>query len=111
MYKRKENVVADALSCLPQKCTSCEDSENLFYDLVECHNKEHTNTHEYDFHLLSYEHLETAQKLDPHLMKDLLHNTCKYISKEFLGGGNDISLICYNNKIVVPKQSRKYVID
>ena len=64
--KEDNNAVADALSCLPQKSTSCEDSENSFYALVECHNKEHNNTRKYDFHPLSNEHLE-AGKRDSHL--------------------------------------------
>ena len=70
--------MADALSRLPQKSTSCEDTEDSFYALVECHNKEHTNTNKYDFHPLSYEHLETAQQRDPLLKKDLLSINCKY---------------------------------
>ena len=67
--KEENNVVADALSRLTQKSTSCEDSENSFYALVECHNKEHNNTYKHDFHPLSYEHLETAQQRDPDLKK------------------------------------------
>ena len=109
--KGENNVVADALSRLPQNSTYCEDTEESFYALVECHNKEHKNTNKYDFHPLSYEHLETAQQRDPHLKKDLLHNTCKHKIKEFLGGGKIRSLICYNNKIVVPKHLQRHVID
>ena len=103
--------MADALSRLPQIFTSCEDTEESFYALVECHNKEQKNAEKYDFHPLSYEHLETAQQRDPHLKKDLLNNNCKYKLKEFLGGGKIRSLICYNDKIVVPKQLQRHVID
>ena len=109
--KGENNVVADALSRLPQISTSCEDTEESFYALVECHNKEQKNAEKYDFHPLSYEHLETAQQRDPHLKKDLLNNNCKYKLKEFLGGGKIRSLICYNDKIVVPKQLQRHVID
>ena len=52
--KGENNVVADALSRLPQISTSCEDNEESFYALVECHNKEQKNADKYDFHPLSY---------------------------------------------------------
>jgi hypothetical protein len=97
------------VSCLPQKSTPCEGSEYSFYALVECHNNEHNNTHKYDFHPLSYEYLETTQQRDPHLKKDLYIIPTSI--KEFLGGGKIRSLICYNNKIVVPRQLQKHVID
>ena len=94
---------ADALSRLPQTSTSYEDSQESFYALVECHEYNNKNTKKYDFHPLSYEHLERAQKRDPHLKKELLNNISKYKFKDFHGGGTIRSLICYNNKIVVPK--------
>jgi len=102
--KGENNVVADALSCLPQQSISCQDSLDSFYSLVECHKSDHKNTLPYDFHPLSYLHLETAQKRDPHLEKELLNKSCRYKLKDFHGGGKSRSLICYNNKIVVPKQ-------
>jgi hypothetical protein len=57
--------------------------------------------------------LETAQKRDPQLKKELLHKDCKYHLKDFHGGGGGTSrsLMCYNNKIVVPKHLQKHVID
>jgi hypothetical protein len=53
----------------------------------------HKNANKYDFHPLSYEHLELAQKRDPQLKKEHLNNTSKYILKDFHGGGNIRSLI------------------
>jgi hypothetical protein len=47
--------------------------------------------------------LELAQKCDPQLKKEFLNNTSKYKLKDIHGGGKLRSLICYNNKIVVPK--------
>jgi hypothetical protein len=41
----------------------------------------------HDFHPLSYVHLETAQKPDPHLKKELLNKTCKCKLKHFHRGG------------------------
>jgi RNase H-like domain found in reverse transcriptase len=104
--KGENNVVADALSPLRQISTSYEASQESFYALVECHEYKNKikNADKYDFHPLSYEHLELAQKRDPQLTKKLLNNTSKYKLKDFHGGGNIRSLICYNDKIVVPKQ-------
>ena len=109
--KGENNVVADALSRLPQTSTSYEDSQESFYALVECHEYKNKNADKYDFHPLSYEHLELAQKRDPQLKKELLNNTSKYKLKDFHGGGKIRSLICYNNKIVVPKHLHQHVID
>ena len=64
--------MADALSCLHQKSTSCEDSQESFYALVECHEYKNKNTDKDDYHPLSFEQLELAQKLDPQLKKELL---------------------------------------
>jgi RNase H-like domain found in reverse transcriptase len=101
--KGENNVVADALSRLPQTSTSYEDFQGFFYALVECHEYKNKNADKYDFHPLSNEHLELAQERDPQLKKELLNNTSKYKLKDFLGEGKIRSLICYNNKIVVPK--------
>ena len=67
--KGENNVVADALSCLPQTSTSYEDSQESFYALVECHEYKNKNADKYDFHPLSYEHLELVQKRDPQVKK------------------------------------------
>jgi hypothetical protein len=87
--KGENNVVADALSCLPKTSTSYEDSQESFYALVECHEyrNKSKNADKYDLHPLSYEHLELAQKRDPQLKKELLNNTNKYKLKDFHGGG------------------------
>ena len=71
-------MVADALSRLPQPSTSYEDSQESFYALVKCHEYKNKNAEKYDFHPLSYEHLERAQKRDPHFKKELFNNTSKY---------------------------------
>jgi transposase InsO family protein len=55
--------------------------------------------------------LETEQKRDPQLKKALLDKNCKYQLKDFHGGGKIRSLISHKDKIVVPKQLQRHVID
>ncbi|MCX8482344.1 MAG: hypothetical protein ORN50_02095 [Crocinitomicaceae bacterium] len=109
--KGENNIVADALSCFPKAYTSYEDSQESFYALFECHEYKKRNADKYDFHPLSYEHLELAQKRDPQLKNKLSNNTSKYKLKDFHGGGKLRSLICYKNKILVPKHVQQHVID
>jgi hypothetical protein len=86
--KGENNVVADALSHLPQTSTSYEDSQESFYAFVECneYKNKNKNADKYDFHPLSYEHLELAPKSDPQVKKELLNNTSKYKIKDFHDG-------------------------
>jgi RNase H-like domain found in reverse transcriptase/Integrase zinc binding domain len=109
--KGEHNIVADALGCLPQQSIFCQDTLDSFNSLFECDTNEHKSPLPNDFHPLSYLHLETAQKRDPHLKKELLNKTCKYKLKDFHGGGICRSLICYNDKIVVPKRLQRHIID
>jgi RNase H-like domain found in reverse transcriptase/Reverse transcriptase (RNA-dependent DNA polymerase) len=85
--KGENNVVADVISRLPHTFTSYEDSQESFYALFECQEckSKKKNADKYDFHPLSYEHLELAQKRDPQLKKELLNNTSKYKLKDFHG--------------------------
>jgi hypothetical protein len=101
--KGDNNVVADALSFLSQTSTSYEDSQESFYALIECHEYKNKNADKHDFHPLYYEQLELAQKRDPQLKKELLNNTIEYKLNDYHWGGKLRSLICYNDKIVVPK--------
>ena len=101
--KGDNNVVADALSRLPKQSTPLEDSQEVFYSVIECYGKAHKDAPKHDFHPLSFAHLEAEQQSDPLLKKELRKDTCKYQIKEFLGGGKTRSLAFYNDKIVVPK--------
>jgi hypothetical protein len=86
--KEENNVVAVAISPLPQQSISCQDTLDSFYSIVECHKNVHKTLLSHDFHPLSYLLLETAQKLDPHLNKELLNKPCKPASmniKTFMG--------------------------
>jgi hypothetical protein len=74
--KGENNVIANALSCLPQQSIYFQDSLDSFYSIVECHNSDHKKTLPHDFHPLSYVHLERAQKHDPQLKQESLHKNC-----------------------------------
>ena len=91
------------ISRLPTQSTLLEDSQEVLYSVIECHGKEHKDAPKYVFHPLSFAHLEAEEQSDPVLKKELRQDTCKYQIKEFLGGGKTRSLVCYNDKIVVPK--------
>lgn len=114
--KGEENVVADALSRLPLVSDSTDSPpsndtvESYYATLMECFGTKPAPTN-HDFHPLSFQHIDEAQQTDPDLMKYLQKDTCKYQLKEFHGGGKARSLVCYNDKIVVPKQLQKHIID
>jgi hypothetical protein len=52
--KGENNVMADALSRLPQQSISCQDTLDSFYSLIECHKNVPKTTVPHDFHPLSY---------------------------------------------------------
>ena len=81
--------MADALSRLPKQSTPLEDSQEVFYSVIECYGKAHKDAPKHDFHALSFAHLEAEQQSDPLLKKELQKDTCKYQIKEFLGGGKN----------------------
>jgi cleavage and polyadenylation specificity factor subunit 1 len=109
--KGENNVVADALSRLDM-----DDVPNLHEALITeemcsewyCYAKEEKN---YDSHPLSFQQLDKAQKADKQLMKILEMDKTLYQSQSFHGGGITTQLICYKDKIVVPKLLQRHVID
>jgi len=116
--KGDENVVADALSrlptilaAMPAEAKPLDDSMEAFYTIMDCFGNNKNKEQNFDFHPLSYAHLDAAQQVDPDIMKELRKDTCKYLLKDFHGGGTTRSLVCYNDKIVVPKKLHQHVID
>jgi exonuclease VII small subunit len=113
--KGENNVVADSLSRLPKLVSTLpwtddplDDSLEAFYQTMTCYAEEENN---FDFHPLSFEHLDKEQQKDPDIKKELQKDACKYHLADFHGGGNTRSLVCYKNKIVVPKQLQLHTID
>jgi transposase InsO family protein/exonuclease VII small subunit len=117
--KGEHNIVADSLSRLPKTISDLpksedplDDSLEAFYSTMDCYAKAGIKEADtYDFHPLSYAHLDTAQQSDQDIKKELQKDTCKYHLTDFHGGGTTRSLVCYKNKIVVPKQLQKHTID
>ena len=114
--KGEDNVVADALSRLPKilakldkEETPLEESMEAFYTIMDCLAKEKEST--IDHHPLSYAKLDTAQQACPDIKKELRKDSCKYLLKDFHGGGVTRQLVCYNEKIVVPTALQKQVIE
>jgi cleavage and polyadenylation specificity factor subunit 1 len=105
--KGENNVVADALSRLEMIETPFEDTKEAFLGLMECFaNKSDTD----DFHPLNYQHLKIAQDKDKTIQRILKMPDTLYVLKEFHGGGKVTSLVCHNNKIVIPGLLQKHVI-
>ena len=114
--KGEDNVVADALSRLPKELaklpkddTPLDDTKEAYYATMDCYARE--KAPRIDHHPVSYEKLDEAQQADPDLKKELKKDTCKYHIKDFHGGGKIRSLVCYKDKIVVPKPMQRHVID
>jgi Integrase zinc binding domain len=95
------NVVADGLSCLPVQENDIAEEE--FFTCFTGDNDD------FDYYPLSYSHLQIAQNQDSALIKLLKQKSLHYSLKKFHGGGKDQSLICYKDKIVVPKKLQKHI--
>ena len=106
--KGTNNVVADALSRLEKTEQTFDDSKDMFYSLMQCLATE--NDH-YDVHPVSYSKLDIAQRSDASIKKILKNASSSYYIKDFHGGGKTRSLVCYNDKIVVPTKLQRHVID
>jgi len=105
--KGEENVVADCLSRLACSAASINDNIELFQTIMES-DKEEKN---FDFNPLSYSNLDQAQQQDKELKKILKQDNSKYSVQDFHGGGKTRSLVCYNDKIVVPRNLQEHVVD
>ena len=108
-----KNAVADTLSRLERIDTPFDNSKEAFYSAIDCFakTKEKSKEDDFGFHPLSYAHLDAAQQTDADIKKILRKDNSKYSIQDFHGGGKTRSLVCYNDKIVVPKKLHKHVVD
>jgi len=107
--KGSKNVVADALSRL-----ELEEVENEVPSTLDGL-AEHYGLEKDDLpktaHPTKYKTIMSHQLKDKSLMK-LINNKVKhYSNKEFHGAGKNYSLICYKDKIVIPKDLQKRVVE
>ncbi len=64
-----------------------------------------------DIYPLEYCILDEYQQRNPNLLKALKRNSPGYHTKAFHGGGTTRLLICYQDKIVFPKQLRQRILN
>src|SRR5210317_758151 len=100
--KGSHNITADTLSRLPLLPT--EVPQESFLTCMAVDEDEYLENFP-----LTYAHLDKAQQLDPTLMKILKMDKTMYYLKNFHGGGKTRSLVCFKDKIVVPKQLQRHV--
>jgi hypothetical protein len=101
-------MVADTLSCLDIEETPFEDTQETCLGLMECFAKK-TDTDE--LHPLKYKQLKNAQDKDKTFQKILKIPKTLYLHKDFHGGGKTTSLVCFKEKIVIPGQLQKHIIN
>ena len=101
-------MVADALSRLDKSEEPIKDNTEMFMTYMECLTSEGDSI---EFHPLNYQHLQIAQTKDNITMKILKLPKTLHMMKNFHGGGKDSSLVCYKDKIVIPKNIQKHVIN
>ncbi len=104
----EKNIVANALSRLEKSDTIVQDDMENFY--MMCYGTEKASD-KVEIYPLSYKHIEIVQKQDEAIMKILNWKNTKYELQDFHGGGKTTSLICYKDKIVVPKMLQHQIID
>jgi len=98
--KGEDNVVADALSRL--------DFDNEMQSMEEMLAFDDEDLPE-DYFPLTYEFLEKEQNKDKSLSKQVRHNK-DWTMKKFHGGGKTFTLICKQNKIVIPQHLTNRVL-
>ena len=108
--KGEKNIVADALSRLDieDNETSPPDSlEQLLLSNMECFASDIKLPS--TVYPVSFQLIHQQQQLDNELM-NLTNTKPEYQTKEFRGGGRSVSLICYKDKIVVPKSLQRRIV-
>ena len=106
--KGEKNVVADALSRLDKSEDNIEDTKENYF--MTCYGLDKEDDH-LEVYPLSYKQLDIAQQQDKTIMKVLKMKNTKYELKDFHGGGKSFSLVCYKDKIVVPKLLQRHITD
>mgnify|MGYP002063500018 FL=1 len=101
--KGEHNIVADSLSRLPRTSDIAEC--NTIYEYCDLFQVNELSEDDYP---VSYSIIDKYQRKDKHLLK--LLKSGKYSANAFPGGEGEVTLICYQGKIVIPEQLRKRVV-
>ena len=107
--KGSKNVVADALSRL-ELVENVEKVPSTMDGLAEHFGLE-TKDLPKAAHPTKYKTIMSHQKKDKDLMKLFKAKPKHYSNKEFHGAGKKYSLICYKNKIVIPKDLQRRTVE
>jgi len=109
--KGENNIVADALSRLELLDDKVEESNHhgtllqLFTGDTIKDMKENVDT----IYPLRLKNIDKAQKNDQSLLNELKSENSQYELKDFRGGEKNLTLICKNNRIVVPKKLQQRI--
>ena len=101
--KGEHNIVADSLSRLPRTSDIAEC--NTIYEYSELFQVNELSADDYP---VSYSIIDKYQRKDKHLLK--LLKSGKYSANAFPGGEGEVTLICYQGKIIIPEQLCKRVV-
>ena len=106
----KTNVVADALSRLEILAEPMEEAfftEELRSELY-CYNTDTLDKADYP---LDYSQISQAQLSDNHLLQMKRKENSPYESHMFMFAGQQIPILCYKGKMVIPSTLQKRIID
>ena len=111
--KGEHNIVADALSWLDMEEKPISDDESFYRDYVEtlakCYGLDEEDLPK-DAFPLTYKNIQREQQKDKELLK-LVQDSPNYQLKTFRGGGKTRSLICHNDKIVMPSTLQRRTVE
>jgi hypothetical protein len=85
--KGDNNIVEDTLNRLPKQLKSLEDSQFVFFSVIEWYGRQQNDRPKHYFHPLSFAHWEAEEQSDSLLKKELQNKTCSIMPKYFLEGG------------------------
>ena len=108
--KGERNVVADALSRLPMKVSKSSETHETLACLAESFGMDEDELPD-DAYPLSFKRIAKGQKIDKKLHNSAKNSKGKLHLKSFSGGGKKRTLLCRDDKIVVPKSLQKRTVE
>ena len=99
--KGPKNIIADALSRL-----NLVSLPSNLQDMADCYGLDKDDLPSNAF-LITYQLINRKQYKDKTLLATIKNGAKNYSLKEFHGGGRSSQLLCYKNRIVIPKGLQK----